>query len=142
MKFLFCHCCQSLRMHRYGRFSCNAAWLTRTKKTKSRAKKVGHMVSLKPQFFKGFKATTPNATTHTGSAAFVQADWVDLCHRLYPKTLTTLLNSQPTKMPKWMAKRWQPFQRLSAARKRLGKAVDVLLFCLRLCMEKSGGVMT
>jgi len=95
------------------------------------------MVSLKPQFFKGFKATTPNATTHTGSAAFIQADWVDLCHRLYPKTLTTLLNSQPTKMPKWMAKRWQPFQRLSAARKHLGKAVDVLLFCLRLCMEKN-----
>ena len=46
------------------------------RKRKSRAKKVGRMVSLKPQFFKGLKATTPNATTHTGSAAFVQADWV------------------------------------------------------------------
>ena len=91
----------------------------------------------------GLPATAPNATTHTGSAAFVQADWVDLCHRLYPKTLMTLLNSRPTKMPKWIAKRWRPFQRLSAACKRLGKPVDVLLCCLRLCIwNQSGGVMT
>ena len=96
-----------------------AGILARIRKRQSRAKKVGHMVTLKPQFFKGLKAATPNATTHTSSAVFVQADGVDLCHRLYPKTLTALLNSQPRKLPKWMAKRWRPFQCLSAACKCL-----------------------
>ena len=52
-----------------------------------------------------------------------------------PRTLTALLNGQPTKMPKWMAARWKPFEHLSAKQKCLGRRQQIVNF-LRLQLDK------
>ena len=57
--------------------------------------------------------------THYEDQTFDHGVWKDVCHWLYPRTLTALLNGQPTKMPKWMAARWKPFEHLSAKQKCL-----------------------
>ena len=79
---------------------------------RSRAKKVGHVIALKKSFFEGLRGApmSKSGFTHCEDQTFDHGVWKDVCQRLYPRTLTALLNGQPTKMPKWMAARWKTFE--------------------------------
>lgn len=47
--------------------------------------------------------------------------WQEACRRLFPKSLTKLLNGRPAKVPKWLAKKWAPYYRLPLEKKLLGR---------------------
>ena len=95
----------------HGKKKCGILSRARKATRKSRARKVGHVVALNAWFLQGFKDHGAETNMHAEKPRFVQEDWQDFCQRLYPHTLTGLLNSNPTTVPKWMLKRWMPFER-------------------------------
>lgn len=51
---------------------------------------------------------------------FDLAVWRRCCQKLYPATLTKLLNGIEAQLPAKLEKGWQPFARLPFQQKRLG----------------------
>ena len=89
------------------------------KKRRSR-KKASHILALKPSFWKGLEEGGSERPLQPEARKFVLSEWVAVCQRLFPRTLTALLNGKQPKCPVWLLQRWQPFAELPVQEQSLG----------------------
>ena len=82
--------------------------------------KAKHTLALKPSFWKGLEKGGSQHPLVQEANHFNLAEWVDTCYKLFPRTLTALLNSHDTKCPKWLLNRWKPFAALPIQKRLRG----------------------
>ena len=79
-------------------------------------------VALKSSFWDGVREGGGGSVPHCcKEKEFDQGEWQEACRKLFPKSLTKLLNGCPAKVPKWLAKKWALYYRLPLEKKLLGR---------------------
>ena len=81
------------------------------------AKETEHQVVIRKDFWTGLVDEPCPATSGESRPKFCQLEWEEAARKIYPQTLTALLNGKPVLLPKRLAAPWRSFQQLDIGRR-------------------------